>query len=341
MGYSERIIGFSTGAVSKGDFGWALDALRRAGVRAVELSALREQELPKLANSLKDLDLADFEYVSVHAPTKFTEIKETEAVRLLEAAANRKLPIVVHPDSVQIFSAWNAFGSLLLVENMDKRKGMGRTADELKQSFEVLPNAGLCFDVAHARQVDPSMVEATQILVDFGDRLREIHASGVTTRSVHGVISNAAGSAYAGIAHLIPHGVPIILESPVQESSIVEEIAFARNVFSPWLERLLTDVDDVLDVKIDSLRKRQAENFLSILKMTRISLQDFEAVITHLPTGGPYNPGDILLSARDLWARLSDLEKTQLQEHLLRRMREIAREYPELKSKFQEQFADV
>jgi sugar phosphate isomerase/epimerase len=341
MAYSERIIGFSTGAVAKGYFERALEALRRAAVRAVELSALREQELPKLADSLKSLDLTGFEYVSVHAPTKFTELEETEAVRLLETAANRNLPIVVHPDSVQTFSAWNAFGSLLLVENMDKRKAVGRTADELKQSFEDLPNAGLCFDVAHARQVDPTMVESAQILLDFAGRLREVHASGVTTRSVHGAISSAAGSAYAGIAHLIPEGVPIILESPIEESSIVQEIEFARKVFSPWLERLLTDVDDVLDIKIDSLRRRQAENFLKILQMTRINLQDFEAVITHLPTGGPYNPGDVFLSARDLWTRLSDREKTQLQEHLLRRIREIAREYPELKSKFHEQFANV
>src|SRR5271169_4744734 len=194
MPSSKRIIGFSTGAIAKGDFRRALDSLRKTHVSAVELSALREQELPELASSLKDLDLRGFTYVSVHAPTKFDQLKEKDGIRLLESAASRGLPIVVHPDAIHSIDLWRSFGSLLLIENMDKRKAIGRTAAELKNSFDVLPLAGLCFDVAHARQVDPSMVESAQILRDFKDRVREVHASGVTTRSVHGAISSAAGS---------------------------------------------------------------------------------------------------------------------------------------------------
>jgi len=168
-----------------------------------------------------------------------------------------------------------------------------------------LPEAGLCFDVAHARQVDPSMIESAQILRDFQGRLREIHASGVTTRSVHAPISDAARSAYSSIAHLIPETVPIILESPVEETMISAEINFARTAFSPWLERLRTDIDDVLDTKVECLRKQQAENFFKMLQLTHLKLDDFEAVMSHLPTGGAFNHGDILFSARDLLERLS------------------------------------
>jgi hypothetical protein len=341
MPYFERTIGFSTGAVAKGDFRRALDLLKKAHVSAVELSALRERELPELSRSLKDLDLRGFAYVSVHAPTKFEQLREQEAVVLLESAASLQLPIVVHPDTIQSPDLWRSFGSLLLIENMDKRKPIGRTSTELMSSFEALPEAGLCFDVAHARQVDPSMIESAQILRDFQDRLREIHASGVTTRSVHAPISDAARSAYSNIAHLIPEAVPIILESPIEETMISAEINFARTAFSPWLERLRTDIDDVLDTKVECLRKQQAENFFKTLQLTHINLSDFEAVISHLPTGGAYSAGDILFSSRDLLERLSQAEKAHLKEYLFHRAKEIAREYPDLKSVFREQFSNV
>jgi hypothetical protein len=330
MPFSERVIGFSTGAIAKGDFRRALYWLKRSHVSAVELSALREGELPELMRSLGELDLQGYAYVSVHAPTKFDEIQERDAIGLLEAAASNNLPIVVHPDTILSPDLWKPFGSLLLIENMDKRKPMGRTASELRLSFDVLPDAGLCFDVAHARQFDPSMIESAQILREFKCRLREVHASGVTTRSVHAPISEAASSAFSSVAHLIPETVPIILESPVDESGIAEEIECARAAFSPWLSRLRADIDDVLDLKVESLRKYQAENFFKILKITNTSFSDFEAVISHLPTGGAFSPGDVLLTARDLLARLSDDQKIHLRGYVYRRLLELAREYPDL-----------
>ena len=341
MPFSERIIGFSTGAIAKSDFRRALDSLKKLHVPAVELSALREHELPDLMDSLKDVDLRAFAYASVHAPTKFDRVQESGAVTLLQAAASKGLPIVVHPDIISSPNLWKSFGSLLLIENMDKRKPIGRTAFELRKSFDALPDAGLCFDVAHARQVDPSMIESAQILREFSGRLREVHASGVTTRSVHAQISEAARCAFSEIAHLIPDTVPIILESPVGESLIPEEIECARTAFSPWFNRLRIEIDDVLDLKIESLRRHQAENFFKILQMTNISLRDFESVISQLPTGGTYSAGDAFLSARDLLDRLSDIQKIQLREHLYRRVKDLAREYPDLTSTFHNQFVGV
>jgi len=341
MHSSEHIIGFSTGAIAKGDFRRALDSLSKKHVPAVELSALREHELPELMRALRTLDLRGYSYVSVHAPTKLDQTKETDAVRMLEAAASLNLPIVVHPDTILSPNLWKPFGSLLLIENMDKRKPMGRTASELKASFDTLPDAGLCFDVAHARQVDPSMIESAHILHEFGNRIREIHASAVTTRSVHAPISEAACSAFSSVAHLIPEAAPIILESPVDECMIPEEINCARIAFSPWLSRLRADIDDVLDLKIESLRRHQAENFFQNLQMTNISLADFEAVISHLRSGGAFSPGDVLLGARDMLDRLSDEQKFQLRDHLYRRVKELAREYPDLRSTFPMQFAAV
>jgi hypothetical protein len=341
MPSSDRIIGFSTGAIAKGDFRRAVAVLEHAHVRVIELSALREHELPDLVRYLPALDRSGFNYISVHAPTNFQDLQECDVIALLQSIASTRLPVVVHPDAIRCFELWKPFGGRLLVENMDKRKPVGRSASELQVVFDKLPEAGLCFDVAHARQVDPSMIESAQILKSFGDRLRQVHASGVTTRSFHGLISAAASSAFGSIAHLIPNSVPIILESPVDESMIQAEIDFARDAFSPWFERLRAEIDDVLDLKVEMLRKAQAASFFNILRTTCVRFSDFESVIGHLPTSAAFASGDMLFNARDLLTKLSEDQKVQLKHHLFHRFKQLAREYPDLRSEFHEQFAGV
>jgi len=61
-------IGFSTGAVARGDYRKALDVLYQYGVDVVELSALRISELSPLVNDLRHLELSRFSFVSFHAP---------------------------------------------------------------------------------------------------------------------------------------------------------------------------------------------------------------------------------------------------------------------------------
>ena len=66
-----RRIGFSTGALARGDFRSALAILHRYRVDVVELSALRIGELAPLAHAISDLDLSAFTFVSIHAPSRF------------------------------------------------------------------------------------------------------------------------------------------------------------------------------------------------------------------------------------------------------------------------------
>jgi len=103
-----------------------------------------------------------------------------------------------------VFSLWREFGDLLCVENMDKRKPIGRTARELDRIFTQLPGASLCFDIGHARQCDPTMTEAYLILREFGSKLRQIHVSEVNTASKHDPLSYASIMAFQDVAHLIP-----------------------------------------------------------------------------------------------------------------------------------------
>jgi hypothetical protein len=103
---------------------------------------------------------------------------------------------------------------------MDKRKPTARTAPELACVFDELPEASLCFDIGHARQVDSTMTEAHFILKHFGNRLRQVHVSEVNTRSKHDPLSLASILAFREVASLIKEDVPLILETPVGENQL-------------------------------------------------------------------------------------------------------------------------
>jgi hypothetical protein len=222
-----RLIGYSTGALAKGDFRHALDLLRRHRIGVVELSALRDTELVPLLNALDSLDLRFASYLSFHAPSAFRTHTETEAARLLRTLLPRHWPIILHPDAVTDASAWQDFGAWICIENMDKRKPVGRTVEELQRVFDIFPHASFCFDIGHARQVDPTMGQATLILQRFGDRLKQVHMSEVNSRNGHDPMSVTAINAFRKVAHLIPPETPIILETVIPESMVEAQIALA------------------------------------------------------------------------------------------------------------------
>ncbi|MCP3980333.1 MAG: hypothetical protein GY716_13600 [bacterium] len=226
-------MGFSTGTLALGDFRLGLQMLRGNRTIAVELSALRDYELQALVDGLDDLDLSQFSYVSVHAPSRFVELSEVQAVGLLEAVFRRDWPVVLHPDAVQDWSLWRDHGSLVCIENMDKRKPIGRTAAELTEIYDHLPDASLCFDIGHARQVDPTMFEARAILTTHGHRLKQMHVSDVNSASVHEPLNQVAEWAFSRVAHLIPAHVPIIMETPVPEERLQAEMRRAQRALFP------------------------------------------------------------------------------------------------------------
>ena len=221
-----RPIGFSTGAIAKGDFRRALELMAPFGMPAVELSALRLHELPHLAEAADDLPLAGYRHISVHAPSDFGTGEEQRVVSLLRGLADRGWFIVLHPDVIFTDALWIDFGDKLLIENNDRRKSVGRTASEIKALYGRLPKAGLCFDIGHARQVDPTMNEAYLILQQGRARLSQVHMSEVNSFSRHDPLSAAAIEASRSVAYLVPEHIPIILESLIDkgQSSIKTEL---------------------------------------------------------------------------------------------------------------------
>lgn len=228
-----RPTGFSTGALAKSDFRHALAMQDDTRFRAVELSALRESEIDDLVASIPSMDLKQYEYVSFHAPSSLDELTEAELVSRLKCVADLGMKIVVHPDVIRDFETWRPIGHALLLENMDQRKPTGRTVAELTKYFDELPDAGFCFDIGHARQVDPTMGVAVELLVAFSDRLQELHVSEVNEASKHVAMSTTCVMAFERIASLIRQSVPAIIESVISEDGVAKEFEKVSRCLGP------------------------------------------------------------------------------------------------------------
>lgn len=215
------------------DFHRGIRLIAERKIPCIELSALRIEELDPLVSEINDIDLSAFSHISVHVPTRIQRTDEKEIVERLHSFSRRGWPIILHPDVVHDFSLWHGFGHLLCIENMDKRKPSGKTVQEMREVFSVLPEAAFCFDMGHARQVDPSMMVAHSLLKEFGPRLREVHMSDVDASSRHNALSDGSILAFQEMAGMIPESVPVILESIVQAHEIDSELTRAQEALKP------------------------------------------------------------------------------------------------------------
>ncbi|UGS38621.1 hypothetical protein DSM104329_05051 [Capillimicrobium parvum] len=181
---------------------------------AVELAALSERELPGLLEYLDSTPALPFRYLSVHAPVKHRMVGEAALVERLAALPPWVDAIVVHPDVIDDPALYRRLGSALVVENMDPRKPAGRTAAELAPLMAQLPEAGFCFDVAHAAAVDPSLQEAHRLLDRFCGRLRHLHVSSLDEDCHHIPLADADEQAWTSVLRRC-RDVPWILEAPL------------------------------------------------------------------------------------------------------------------------------
>lgn len=172
-------LGISTGVFAELRSSWPRLVAEACAVStyAVELSALSGSELPGLISYLASKPRLPFGYVSVHAPVKGLAPDESSTAQTLGRLPLFVRSIVTHPDALTDVRPYRSLGTRLVLENMDDRKHTGRTARELATTFDELPEAGFCFDVAHAHAVDPSMSVAQELLDAFRSRLRHVHVS--------------------------------------------------------------------------------------------------------------------------------------------------------------------
>jgi hypothetical protein len=211
-------LGASTGYMAdrRGDWPALTWEALRTSVYAVELAALSEDELPALADYLGSGVELPFRFVSVHAPSKCRTTSEAELVEALAALPSWIDAVVVHPDTIEDVTLYRRLGSRVALENMDARKSDGRIAAELAPYFDALPDAGFCFDVAHAWSVDPTMEQGERMLDLFAGRLRHVHLSSLDDAGHHVPLRAADEELFE---HTLGRclGVPWILEAPLPE----------------------------------------------------------------------------------------------------------------------------
>ena len=336
MQFSENMIGFSTGAICKGDFRSALAHLQRFGVPAVEISALRRSELPLLVAAFAGLDLGGFRYVSVHAPSRISPSEEVEVVgELLSLAATGCRRLIVHPDTITNWELWRQLEGLLAFENMDTRKAFGRDASEMRTVLERLPRAGVCLDLAHAERVDPTMFVAQELIRSLQGKIVQVHVSEVAMSGEHRRLSLRSAGAVRRVAKLIPPSVPVILESPVTPADIPTEIAFARRLFHPAVADLEGDIDAILHAPtMQDRRKVAARRFFVDLQTSGLSVHEPRSAIPRLPHGGPIGRGQVFVTSRDLYDGLTEGERAEVDSHYAGRISGLIEEYPDLAEEF-------
>jgi hypothetical protein len=228
---AQELIGFSTGALAKADWKTGLQQSRDLGLKVIELSALRYAEFGPLAAAAIDLDLSDFTYIAVHVPSAYAREDEIKVLKAAEPLAKKKWRLILHPDAIFDWRSWREFGELICLENMDKRKPVGRAGFGLEDAFEQLPDARLCFDYGHAKQVDPTMSRALHLLTTLGHKLEQVHFSDVDSTNHHRLLNYPALEAFARVRPFQEKQVPVILETPVSPSDIKSQLLLATEFF--------------------------------------------------------------------------------------------------------------
>jgi len=212
-------LGMSTGALAelRGDWEALVAEARRTSTFAVELAALSADELPDLLHFLAAAPALPFHFISLHAPSKGRRLREKQLIAMLMEVGRSVDAIVVHPDAMDEPARYAALGSALVLENMDSRKRDGRTVAELEPYFAALPQAGFCFDVAHAASVDEELGEGERLLDGFGARLRHVHVSSLDEDCHHVPLSADDEERFAPLLRRC-RDVPWILEAPLRET---------------------------------------------------------------------------------------------------------------------------
>ena len=208
-------LGCSTGFMEEHRNDWVrlVDESAAWSSIAIELSAISADELPGLLGYLHGAPRLPFLFISVHAPSKgFTE----DEVSLVEALC--RVPpwvdaIVVHPDTITDPALYRRLGRRLAIENMDKRKQAGHTADDLERIFAEVPEARLCLDLAHAKDVDPTLAVAADLLQRFASRLSHVHISSLDGARHHITLTDEDELLFSPFLDRC-RDVPWILEAP-------------------------------------------------------------------------------------------------------------------------------
>jgi hypothetical protein len=214
--------GIATGAflAERDDWTSSLDRAVSEGWPFLELTAIDESRLNTLLPLLRTQAaiLRSFKRVSIHAPVRFRTSPVDAAPAIIAAAVD--FDLVFHPDVYRDEVWLRQLGSRVVFENMDVVKATGQTPADLSPVFDYFPEAGFCLDVAHVRTIDPSLGLAHELLDNFGDRLRQLHVSGIEPDGTHRTTTAADLELYEPVLDRCT-GVPWLLEAELDQDPSV------------------------------------------------------------------------------------------------------------------------
>lgn len=203
--------GIATGAfvAERDDWPRAISRARVERWRWLELTAIRGRLDPLLRCLDSDERALDgFERVSVHAPSVMQQTPGEVVATLVPLSFD----IVLHPDVYGSEPSCADLGARALFENMDVTKAAGRTVRDLEGVFVAFPDAAFCLDVAHVWTNDTTLGLGHDLLDAFGDRLRQLHVSGIEPDGTHRPTTAADIALHEPLLERC-RGVPWLLET--------------------------------------------------------------------------------------------------------------------------------
>jgi hypothetical protein len=172
--------GIATGAYEddRNDWPRAIERAAREGWPFLELTAFGEARLDLLPTLDAEL-FKSFQRVSIHAPVRDDPTVTIELLLTLDG------DVILHPDVYGAVAAVDRLGTRAVFENMDIAKSFGKDVDDLVTVFAAHGQAGFCLDVAHVLTNDESLSLGHDLLDAFGERLRQVHVSGIKADGTH------------------------------------------------------------------------------------------------------------------------------------------------------------
>jgi hypothetical protein len=207
--------GMATGSYVEQRDDW-LSATERAAREDwpfLELTAVLESLLESLPAFLTENQplLERFERLSLHAPIH-TDSRATTIEAILSLPLDGA--VILHPDAWGTEAAVRTLGSRAVFENMDVAKPSGQSVEDLTAVFSAHPVAGFCLNVAHVWTNDHSLQLGHDLIDAFGDRLRQLHVSGIEPDGAHRPTTEADLELYRPLLERCT-GVPWILEAVI------------------------------------------------------------------------------------------------------------------------------
>lgn len=225
-------LGFSTGCLHKSGLTLRkqLELIAQTGCTLVELNFLRAEDLVANRNTdVRGNELRPFQYVSLHAPVYaygrdkgtfdiFAAIRKINRIRGLDL-------VVVHPDTVRDFSAFDNLDFPVAFENMDKRKKRDKIPSDLLKIMDSSEEYRMVLDVNHAFTHDIDDADC-RLAAAFWQKLHpwidQVHLSGYAPPEHNHwpLFKTKQGFIIRSIENL---EVPIIVESVLTPDELAQE----------------------------------------------------------------------------------------------------------------------